>query len=179
VIVAIDTSSLLSLVRYYLPFDKKDILFDFIKSKIENREIIVLDKVFEECSYTAKGIVIEKLEYLKLKKNQIKTTELLPSQTFFNQVEHNFINGSAKNKLSTVGFENRKNQFFESADAKLLLYSIQNQGKEIVLVSEQTEKSNGNKSFKKLPAICKFLNLEIITLPQLFEKYSEIEFESK
>ena len=89
-IVAIDTSSLLSLVRYYLPFDKKDILFDFIKSKIENREIIVLDKVFEECSYTAKGIVIEKLEYLKLKKNQIKTTELLPSQTFFNQVEHNF-----------------------------------------------------------------------------------------
>lgn len=178
-IVAIDTSSLLSLVRYYLPFDKNNTLFDFIKSKIENEEIIVLDKVYEECSYTAKGIVIETLDYLKSKKNQTKTTEFLPSQKFFNQVEHNFINGSAKNKLSTVEFENRKNQFLESADAKLLLYSIKNPGKEIFIVSEETESSNDNKAFKKLPAICKFLNLEIMTLPELFEKYSGIEFEFK
>ena len=178
-IVVIDTSSLLSLVRYYLPFDKNNILFDLIKSKVENGEIIVLDKVFNESSYTAKGVVIEKLDFLKLKKNQVKTTYILPSKKFFNLMENNFINGSAKNKLSTVEFENRKDQFLESADAKLLLYSIQNKTEEIVIVSEETESSNDNKAFKKIPAICKFLNLKIITLPEIFEKYSEIEFEFK
>lgn len=178
-IVTIDTSSLLSLVRYYLPFDINNILFDLIKSKIENEEIIVLDKVFEESSYTSKGIVIETLEYLKLKKNQVNTTDILPSQKFFNQLENNFINGSAKNKLSPVEFENRKDEFLESADAKLLLYSIQNKKNDIIIVSEETENSNDNKAFKKLPVICRFLNLEIITLPELLKKYSEIEFEFK
>lgn len=76
--VVIDTSSLLSLVRYYLPFDREGFLFEFFKSKIESKEIIILDKVFEECKYTAKGIVTEKLDYLSIKKNQIKTDELLP-----------------------------------------------------------------------------------------------------
>ena len=89
-IVVIDTSSLLSLVRYYLPFDKNNILFDLIKSKVENGEIIVLDKVFNESSYTAKGVVIEKLDFLKLKKNQVKTTYILPSKKFFNLMENNY-----------------------------------------------------------------------------------------
>lgn len=178
-IAAIDTSSLLSLVRYYLPFDKNNILFDLIKSKIENGEIIVLDKVFEESSYTSKGIVVETLEYLKLKKNQINTIDILPSQKFFNQLENNFINGSAKNKLSSVEFENRKDEFMESADAKLLLYGIQKKREGMIIVSEETETNNDNKAFKKLPAICKFLDLDIITLPDLLKKYSEIEFEFK
>ena len=52
--VAIDTSSLLSLVKYYLFLDKDDRLYDFIKLKIENKEIIILDKVEEECRYTSK-----------------------------------------------------------------------------------------------------------------------------
>lgn len=38
--VVIDTNSLLSLIRYYLPFDKNGILFQFIKKKIEIGEII-------------------------------------------------------------------------------------------------------------------------------------------
>ena len=43
--VVIDTSSLMSLVRYYLPFDKKSILFEAIKTKIANGEILVIDKI--------------------------------------------------------------------------------------------------------------------------------------
>ncbi len=118
-IVVIDTSSLLSLVRYYLPFDKQNILYDFIQEKIKSNEIIILDKVYDECKFTSKGIVVEKLEYIKDKKNQVKTTDLLPSQKFFNQLENQFINGSVKNRLTDVEFENRKNSFMESADAKL------------------------------------------------------------
>lgn len=85
-IIAIDTSSLLSLVRYYLPFDRNEVLFNFIKQKIESKEIIVLDKVYDECKYTSKGIVIEKLEYLKDKKNQLKTIDILPNQKFLAMV---------------------------------------------------------------------------------------------
>ena len=172
--VLIDTSSLISLVRYYLPFDINQILYNFIKEKIESKQILVLDKVYEECEYTAKGIVLEKLGYLKSKKNITKTTEVLPTQKFFNQLENQFINGSVKNKLSDVEFENRKNDFLNSADAKLLLYSISDSSKQYVIVSEETETSNDNKSFKKLPTICKILDLEIITLPKLLKGYKEI-----
>ena len=87
--VVIDTSSLISLVRYYLPFDKNNVLFDFIKAKIENQEIIVLDAVFQECQYTSKGIVVNSLDYIRLKKNQINTTDLLPTKRFFNQFQGN------------------------------------------------------------------------------------------
>lgn len=173
--VLIDTSSLLSLVRYYLPFDKSGILFKFIQEKIEKREVIVLDKVFEECKYTSKGLVLERLDYLKDKKNHEKTDLVLPSKKFFNQLENNFINGSAKNKLTSVEFENRKDEFLESADAKLILYSLQKVEDDIVIVSEESESNNDNKAFKKLPSICKFLDLEIITLPELIEKYEGID----
>jgi hypothetical protein len=180
-IVVIDTSSLLSLVRYYLPFDKQNILYNFIQEKIESNEIIILDRVYDECKFTSKGIVVEKLEYIKDKKNQVKTTDLLPSQKFFNQLENQFINGSVKNRLTDVEFENRKNSFMESADAKLILYGLANRkpNNRLVIVSEETEFSNDNKSFKKIPAICKILNLEIISLPQLMEIYEGIEFEFK
>ncbi len=77
--VVIDTNSLLSLVRYYLPFDKKGILFQFFKSKIENGEIIIIDKVLEECTYNSKGLVLEKLPYLT-EKAFLKSSKV-PSKT--------------------------------------------------------------------------------------------------
>lgn len=175
--VVIDTSSLLSLVRYYLPFDRNNILYNFIKSKIESKNILVLDKVYEECCYTAKGVVVNTLTYLSEKNNQVKTTDLLPNQKFFNQLENQFINGSVKNKLSEVEFEVRKNAFLNSADAKLLLYGLNNKDEEVVIVSEETESINDNKSFKKLPTLCKILEIKIMTLPQYLEKSNDIKFE--
>lgn len=177
--IVIDTSSLLSLVRYYLPFDKNDVLRNFIKQKIESKEIVILDKVYEECSYIAKGLVVKSLLYLNEKNNRIKTTDILPSQKFFNQLENQFINGSVKNKLSDVEFESRKNSFLESADTKLLLFSINNKADNIIIISEETESNNDNKSFKKLPTICKILELEIKTLPELLKLYKDIDFEIK
>ena len=105
-IVAIDTSSLVTLVRYYLPFDTNGILYEFVKRKVESGYIRIIDKVFEECQYTSKGIVIDALDYIK--KHQIRTTDILPNRKFFNQLEYNFINGSAKNKLTSIEFEARK-----------------------------------------------------------------------
>lgn len=173
-IVLIDTSSLISLIRYYLPFDNDHTLYNLIKEKIESNQILVLDKVYEECAYTAKGIVLDELKYLRNKNNIIKTTEILPTQKFFNQLENQFINGSVKNRLTNVEFESRKNDFLNSADAKLLLFGINDSSKQYVIVSEETETSNDNKSFKKLPAICKILEIKIITLPELLKNYKEI-----
>lgn len=181
-IVVIDTSSLLSLVRYYLPFDKNKTLYNFIKSKIESKEILILDKVYEECEYTSKRIVVKTLPYLSSKKNQINTIDLLPNQKFFNRLENEFINKAIKNKLDAdnpVFYENLKNDFMKSADPKLLLYSLQNKANNVVIVSEETVTSNDNKLFKKLPSICKILNLPIITLPKLLDQFDGIDFEFK
>jgi len=84
--VVIDTSSLLSLVRYYLPFDRNNVLYNYFESKVITGELIILDKVYEECVYTSKGIVIETLIYLNNKKHIVKTDELLPNKRFFNQL---------------------------------------------------------------------------------------------
>lgn len=117
----IDTNSLLSLVRYYLPFDKKRVLFNFFKSKIEAGELIIIDKVFDECTYMSKGLVLSKLEYLK-DKNFLKTAKL-PYKTgslivpdtkqFFHQLNSVFVNFVMRKKLSDVEFENQKNSFLE------------------------------------------------------------------
>lgn len=65
-----------------------------------------------------------------------------------------------------------------SADVKLILYCLnlkkENPFDDIYLVTEETEGSNDNKAFKKIPAICKILELETINLPQLLKKYEQI-----
>ena len=175
--VVIDTSSLLSMVRYYLPFDKNQILYNLFESKVKSEEIIILDKVYEECKYTSKGLVLKSINYLNDKKIRVKTEELLPTTKFFNQLENQFINGAIRNKLTEVEFENRKNAYLESADSKLLLFCLKNKNlfeSILYVVTEETEFSNDNKSFKKLPAICKMLDINVLTLPDLINTYDEI-----
>lgn len=190
--VVIDTSSLLSLVRYYLPFDKQNKLFDFIKSKIEKSELIIIDEVLRECENTAKGITVQKMEYLiekdfhKTHKFPVNTEFLLPPAPakFYNQVDNSFINGSVRNKLTDVQYESMKSSFLASADARMIIYCLNeiknNPSERIILVTEESEESNDHKTFKKIPTICKFLSIEVNTLPKLLEIYNgEIDLEIK
>jgi hypothetical protein len=187
--VVIDTNSLLSLVRYYLPFDKKGILFQFFKKKIEIGEIIIIDKVLEECSYNSKGIVISTLnyltdkEFLKIAKVPFKTESILaPSPAkFLRQVEFQFVNTIVRNqkKISEAEFENQKIAFLNSADMRqiILCLNLQQKSDKVFLVTEETENSNDNKLFKKIPAICKELNINTLTLPQLLKIYDGIDID--
>ncbi len=187
--VVIDTNSLLSLVRYYLPFDKKGVLFNFFKTKIEKGEIIIIDKVLQECTYNSKGIVLKTLDYLNdkafLKSSKVpyKTDSLLaPSPAkFLRQVENQFVNTVVRRqkKLSDTEFENQKNSFLNDADMKqiILCLNLINDGERVVLVTEETESSNDNKLFKKVPAICKELEIETMTLPELIAKYDGIDID--
>lgn len=187
--VVIDTSSLLSLVRYYLPFDKKRVLFNFFKSKIENGEIIIIDKVFQQCIYNSKGIVLTTLDYLNdkafLKSSKVpyKTDSLLapaPAK-FLRQVENQFVNTVVRQrkKLTETEFENQKNSFLNDADIKqiILCLNLIKDGENVFLVTEETESSNDNKLFKKIPAICKELEIETMALPELIEKYDGIDID--
>ena len=187
--VVIDTSSLLSLVRYYLPFDKKTILFQVFREKIANGEILVIDKIIDECAYTSKGIVLISLSFL-IDKNFNKTNNLplntefvLPSSPakFYRQVDSQFVNGVQKNRLTETQYDSVKNDFMNSADMKLILTSLtlikDNPTEEVFLVTEETEVSNDHKVFKKIPAICSQLDIQTINIQQLVDKFDGISFE--
>ena len=187
--VVIDTNSLLSLVRYYLPFDKKGVLFKFFKDKIEKGEIIIIDKVLEQSTFISKKVIVQKLDFL-IDKNFLKTAKvpyksdslIVPNtKLFFHQLNNVFVNHIVKkaHNITDVEFENRKNAFLNEADMKqiILCLNLIRDGEKVVLVTEETENSNDNKLFKKIPAICKELEIETMTLPELIAKYEGIEID--
>lgn len=179
--VLIDTSSLLSLVRYYLPFDNNEKLFNKFKEEYSRRQILVLDKVYQESKYVSKGIITKELDFLNDKKLHIKTDHILPSKKFFNQLENQFCNAIWKNQLSEVEFENRKASFLNSADAKIILTTLEYKAKwpldSLSVVTEETLTSNDNKAFKKLPMICKILDINYITLPDFLKSLDGLDIE--
>ncbi|WP_312075786.1 DUF4411 family protein [Chryseobacterium sp.] len=184
--VIIDTNSLLSLVRYYLPFDKENILLNFIKEKIEIGEIIIIDKVYEQCTYNSKGLILKQLSFLtdksflKKSKTPYKTDSLLaPSPAkFLRMVENQFVVPVQRKKITEVEFEVRKNQHLEDADTKqiILCLNLTKDEEDVLLVTEETAESNDNKLFKKIPAICSELNISCITLPELLKMYETEDF---
>lgn len=179
--VIIDTNSLLSLVRYYLPFDNENLLFNFIKDKIENGEIIIIDKVYEQCTYNSKGLVLKQLSFLtdkaflkKFKTPHKTDTLLAPSPAkFLRMVENQFVVTVQRKKITDVEFEVSKNKHLEDADTKqiILCLNLMQSESEVYLVTEETTESNDNKLFKKIPAMCNELNIKCITLPQLLKIY--------
>lgn len=189
--VVIDTSSLLSLVRYYLPFDKQKILFEIVKAKIANGEIIVIDKIIEECEYTSKGLVLETLSFLndksfnKTHKLPLNTEFILPPAPvkFYRMVDNNFVVTVLKARLNETQYDSLKNDFMNSADMKMILTSLNlkkdNPTEDIFLVTEETETSNDNKVFKKIPAICSQLDITTINIQQLIDKFEGMKIEIK
>lgn len=185
--VVIDTSSLVSLVRYYLPFDKHGILYNLIKSKIEKGKIIILDAVLQECKFVSQKLVVNSLPYLFDKEVQkeykfpLKTEDLLPlaPTKFLAMLQNQFIaNHFQFRKLDDVEFEVKKKEFMESADAKLIMhcqYLIKDFPDEIFLVTEETSATNDLKLFKKIPAICKILEIPVLTLPDLLKRFPEVD----
>ncbi len=189
--VIIDTNSLMSLVRYYLPFDKNSELFDYFKGKIKDGEILIIDKVIEECTYISGGLIINTLSYLsdktflKLYNTPVKTDSIIaPSPAkFLRQLDNQFVNSSIRKlrNLSDVEYENQKNKFLNEADMRMILLGLNllKENMEVTLVTEETEISNDNKLFKKIPAICKELGLKTLTLPELFSEFTDIQLHFK
>ncbi len=184
--VIIDTSSLLSLVRYYLPFDPKSKLFRYMKSEIENGNLILIDAVYQECEYTSQGLVLKSLDYLKDKefkkkfKIPLNTKDLLPPSTkkFYNLLNDNFRTPLSR-RLNEAEFEERKKEFLETADARMIILALikKSKNEEIAIVTEESENGNDHKSFKKIPSICNMLDVKTITFPELLIIYKGIDIE--
>ncbi|WP_304517305.1 DUF4411 family protein [Cecembia rubra] len=183
----IDTSSLLSLVRYYLPFDNHGVLFNLIKNKIESGEIIILDAVLEECKFVSKKLVVNKLTYLVDREFQqnfevpVKTDELIPlaPQRFLNMLKNQFAIPGQLKRLTDAEFEVQKSRFLESADAKMIMhcqYMIKDfPDEDVFIVTEESNSENDLKLFKKIPAICQILDIKIMNLPELLSKFTELD----
>jgi hypothetical protein len=186
--VLIDSCSLLSLARYYLRFDKKNVLLGRIENEIRDGRIVIIDKVYEECKFTAGGLVFSEMKFLEDKKgfmkeakSPAKTNDVLPlsPSKFYRQVDNNFVHGAQKNRLTAAEYEVRRKAFLESADMRLVLLGmklrIENAPEGIVIVTEESESNNDNKMFKKLPIICKTVGVKVWTLPMLLEYCNGVE----
>jgi hypothetical protein len=184
----IDTSSLVALVRYYLPFDKDDSIKNFLRQKFEKKELIIIDKVVEEASYIAKGLVIKKLDFLASNSYQYKhitkTDTILPSSKFIRDLDNDFCNKEVLRlkAISPEQYALEKQNYLEGTDAKLILYTQNYLGSGLLammggatIVTEETATGNDGKIFKKIPAICKLTNLDCCTLPELFENHFKIK----
>jgi hypothetical protein len=172
----IDTSTWVSLVRYYKPFDNNFVIYDFFKQKIREGEFILLSEVSKECSYVSKKIVTKELDFVIDKQFITKTTSLLPNKKFYNLLDNQFCNQFQKKLLSDTDIESLTNEFLKSADAKITLKAIEiskTLDNQIIVVTEETTTNNDNKLFKKIPSICKELNIECIGLPKLIEFFNK------
>lgn len=181
-----DTSSFLSLARYYLPFDHQKMIYKHVKQALENKRIILIDEVLQECSFVAKGIVLQKLDFLTeksfLKSNDIpiKTKDIIPvpPKKFYNMVDYNFTT-PVKSRVTDVEFERHKQEFLDSADARMVIYVFNYQHEnpllELAIVTEESGQANDNKAFKKIPAICDQLNIQSITLPDYLASCDDLD----
>ena len=184
--VAIDTNSLIYLIRYYLKFDSNDKLYDLFKNKIENGQIVIINEVLEECKYTSKKIVVETFDFLldkdwkKENKVIVKTDAIIPPSPtkFHNIVDNQMINARAKREFTEDEYEVAKEQFLKSADARLILYGIdfksKNKQEEFYVITEESDVQNDNKAFKKIPTFGSFVGVDVISIADLLDKYPEI-----
>lgn len=155
----IDTSSLVSLVRYFLPFDKEGKLKAFLEENILSRNIIVLEQVAEECKHQGKGQVIEAFPFVAQTKYKTSIAELKPNKAIYNLIDNNFINASVKALMPEDVYEFERNKFIASADFAMMLYAYSIKEK-VVIVTEETGFSNDGKPFKKIPDICGIIGIK-------------------
>lgn len=179
-VVVVDTCSLSRLVQYYLPFDKGNKLIPLISTLIKNGDMIVTEAIFEECKYLKKGIILEKLSFLKekdFKDRQIKSDQLIPDKTFMNYVNHNFVNRTMFDKLDGPKQEAQKEAYIKGGDYSLLLSaykSVKNLkdnifNEEAYILTEESATENDNKFFYKIPKCCGAFGAKHIDLASYLE----------
>lgn len=179
-IAIIDTSSLLALVRYYLPFDLNGNLNKLIAKKYSNGEILIIDKVFEESKFISQGLILSELDFLNDKSMHFKTNNLFPDKTFFNLLDNQFCDKAIRKvkDISDVEFELSQKNYINSADGSILLVSYFKKRENIIVVTEESKASNDNKLFKKIPECCGLINVKHCNLPMLIKDYYKIELSS-
>lgn len=171
--VIVDTCSLVYLSRFYLPFDEEGKLRDFLKKQFQDGELIMLDVILNECRQLSKGLVVKSLPFLESDKSLIiKTSELMAPapRKFSNELDCNLCVPLERKRLKDEEYAMQKQLFLESGDGKIIVFALNKKhdagllDNAIVVLTDESKFSNDGKLFKKLPAICEFLQIKTITL---------------
>lgn len=171
-----DTSSLMIFVKYHLPFDRENTLQEFLLKGFKDKSFILLKEVENECKRTAGGLVFERF----LKPKDIKSTSFneIIEPKLHNMIDNNFrAKLPEKKKLTQAEYEAQKEKFAKSADFKLIHYAMKHSNS--IIITEESLASNDNKTFKKIPAICRENKIEYLNFVDFLEKYLEISIKSK
>ena len=170
-----DTSSLLAISRYYLPFDREKKLYKRICARFLAGDIVILDTILNEGRYVAQGVILRSFPFLLDKKDLIiNTSDLLPFSTrkFDNLVNNNFSVSALVNN-GKVDFSMLKQNFLASGDGKIIVYAYNkmHEGeKGFCVVTEETPFPNDGKVFKKLPALCDIIDVPHMNVVSLLER---------
>lgn len=163
----IDTCSLVSLAKQYLPLDSVNCIEPFLTTEIKEGRLILLDSIQEECKHVSGGIAMEKFPILKDNSFVIKTENMVPKspRAFYNKLNNNYCVSLIKRTLSVDQFETQKEVFLSTGDGRMILY-INNMAEEksFTVITEESRSQNDAKVFKKLPLILDQMNVKTITV---------------
>ncbi|MCX2683855.1 DUF4411 family protein [Campylobacter sp. MIT 21-1685] len=170
--VLFDTSSLLQFVRYYLPFDVKEELQDFLIEGFKQKEFLLLKEVENECKRVSQGLVFEKL--LKPHNISVMPFNEIITDKLHREIDNDFIISLKKDKLEQQEYESQKQTFIQSADFRLIHYAIQNP--QCTIITEESLAGNDNKLFKKIPKICEIKGIKCLSLPKFIQEKLKLSF---
>lgn len=178
--IVMDTCSLIDLFKYY-QFDRDygesetySKLMEFINSKISSKEIVVIDKVFDELYGEEphiklfKKIVEKKTESTTSLLNKVKST----CTQFLDRINEN----AKKFTDINVAMLGQKLDEYENKNADLYLIEycakLKTENVNSILITEESYK--GDKLLPKIPILCRERGLICKDLPYLlFNHYKE------
>lgn len=174
----IDTSSLVRMAQSYHPFDSTDALNAFLQTEMENGGVIILDKVFQEIQFVSQGIAFSTFSCLKDKKLIRSTDGLFPPQKFYNMLDNNFVDRSIKNtkfKDDENSYQDARQSYLEGADCRMIVYAMKENTEidPIQILTEESPNQNDGKLFKKIPFICKELNIPTVNVVDYFKQHND------
>lgn len=183
--IVIDNNSLVNFFdHYYFDRDYKNEVYkkliDFILYKIKSKEIIIIDKVFNEFT-----VIKNQREINELKKfikpfvvetiGLINDAQILRDKYYILENERHYRDRSGKVDYNLI---DRVLDLYLDKHADLYLVAYCKANSDCILVTEESFK-NDNKLIKKLPTICFNEKVRFTDLPDFLFKYYKDELNFK
>ncbi len=178
--IVIDTCSLLDLFKYY-QFDRDhgdselyDKLIEFLNSKVASKEIIIIDKVYDEL-YGGQ-VYIDLFKKLVEKKIESTTSLLNNVKNICTRFSEKITEDSKKFDDINPAILGKKLDDYENKNADLYLIEycakLKSEKIDSILITEEGRK--GDKLLPKIPILCKEKGITCKDLPYLlFQHYKE------
>lgn len=169
--ILVDACSLVMIAKNYLPLDKSGELMAFLQKSFCNKELILLDAIYDEIKYVSNGIALKKMPFLCEKGLVVNTEELLPfkPQRFDRMIDNNFCIRALRNGMTNEEYAQQKADFIKSGDAKIIIFCLNREKAqlgldEVIVMTEETSTPNDGKLFAKLPTICAQIGVRFISV---------------